>query len=89
VRASPPPSRATGVSTLPEPLNPPDNALLAYLREALHCPQLAFRTAPRAITGGYDTRIFGFELDAAPPPLSGRLVIRIFQAARDSRAGGA
>lgn len=67
-----------------ESSSPIDGALLAYLRKAFHGPELAFRSAPAAITGGYDTRIFAFQLDDAPEAFSGRLVIRIFQTASEA-----
>jgi aminoglycoside phosphotransferase (APT) family kinase protein len=66
-----------------------DGPLLAYLRDTTGQPELAFRTPPSAISGGYDTRIFAFELKDAPAPFAGPLVIRIFQAAHHvSRALG-
>ena len=52
--------------------------LLAYLRGACGQPKLDYARPPRAITGGFDTRIFGFRLTGAPPELSVPLILRLY-----------
>ena len=63
---------------------PPDERLLAYLREKLARPALAYLQAPRQVHGGYDALIYAFQLKGAPPDFSKRLIVRIF---RDAGGG--
>jgi aminoglycoside phosphotransferase (APT) family kinase protein len=58
-------------------------ALLALLRHELHAPDLAYAEPPRAVGGGYDTRIFAFRLQEAPAPWAGPLVLRLLHPAQD------
>lgn len=51
--------------------------LLAYLRTAIGGPRLEFVEHPERVTGGFDTRIFGFRLESAPPSFSGPLILRL------------
>ena len=44
--------------------------LLAYLRAELEEPRLEFAEPPSTISGGFDTRIFGFRLVRAPQAFS-------------------
>ena len=53
--------------------------LLGYLRTALESPALAYLQPPRPVSGGYDTRIFAFQLKGSPPDFSGRLIARVFR----------
>jgi aminoglycoside phosphotransferase (APT) family kinase protein len=53
--------------------------LLAYLRGALARPELEYVESPVSISGGYDTRIYGFRLARAPAEWSGRLILRLFR----------
>lgn len=46
---------------------------------------LAYAEPPTAISGGYDTRIFGLRLSGAPPAWSGPLVLRVLSPAHDPR----
>jgi prepilin-type processing-associated H-X9-DG protein len=52
-------------------------ALLDHLRAELRDPGLGYAEPPAEITGGYDTRIFGFRLSGAPGPFSSPLVLRV------------
>ncbi len=52
--------------------------LIAYLRGVSGHPELEYARPPRAITGGFDTRIFGFRLADAPLELSAPLILRIY-----------
>lgn len=61
------------------------DALLEYLRDVTSLPGLAFADAPSAMLGGFDTAIYAFSLDGAPPPLDGQLVARVFRT-RDEAA---
>ena len=58
-------------------------ALLAHLRRELHAPALAYAEPPAAISGGYDTRIFGFRLAGGPAEWSGPLILRVLNPAHD------
>ncbi|HJR03071.1 MAG TPA: hypothetical protein VKA83_15660, partial [Methylomirabilota bacterium] len=58
-------------------------ALLAHLRRELHAPALAYAEPPAAISGGYDTRIFGFRLTGGPAEWSGPLILRVLNPAHD------
>jgi aminoglycoside phosphotransferase (APT) family kinase protein len=60
-------------------------ALLDYLRAATACPALAYTEAPTRMIGGYDATILRFSLQGAPEPLSGPLVLRLFQATVDAQ----
>jgi aminoglycoside phosphotransferase (APT) family kinase protein len=62
-----------------------NEALLAHLRAYLDAPHLAYREAPAAITGGYDTRIFAFRLEASPDAWSGPLILRLLGAHHDPK----
>jgi len=55
------------------------SGLLAYLRTALRDDRLSFAEPPARITGGFDTLIYGFQLNGAPEELSGPLILRIFR----------
>ncbi|MGB2694258.1 MAG: phosphotransferase [Dehalococcoidia bacterium] len=59
------------------------NSLLSYLRGKLQNPTLTYSQAPKKITGGFDTQIFGFRLAGAPEELSGPLVVRVFRKSTD------
>jgi aminoglycoside phosphotransferase (APT) family kinase protein len=52
-------------------------ALLEHLRAELPAPGLTYAEPPRAISGGYDTKIFGFRLGNAPAPFSIPLILRV------------
>ena len=56
------------------------NNLLAYLREQLNDAGVDYRIAPASLCGGYETRMFRFQLDQAPDELSAPLVLRVFPA---------
>jgi aminoglycoside phosphotransferase (APT) family kinase protein len=60
-------------------------SLLDYLRAATACPALAYAEAPTRMSGGYDATILRFSLHGAPEPLSGPLVLRLFQATVDAQ----
>jgi aminoglycoside phosphotransferase (APT) family kinase protein len=50
--------------------------LLAYL--TTRCNQrLGYAERPQSVSGGFDTAIFGFALQGAPPELGGRLILRL------------
>src|ERR1700685_3271076 len=53
--------------------------LLDYLRSSTACPGLAYAEAPTRMSGGYDATILRFSLQGAPHPLTGPLVLRLFQ----------
>jgi aminoglycoside phosphotransferase (APT) family kinase protein len=52
-------------------------ALLEHLRAELPGSSLTYAEPPTAISGGYDTRIFGFRLAGAPEPFSIPLILRV------------
>ncbi len=52
--------------------------LLVYLRGVCGQPKLDYARPPRAITGGFDTRIFGLRLAGAPAELSVPLILRLY-----------
>jgi aminoglycoside phosphotransferase (APT) family kinase protein len=54
-------------------------ALVDYLRRVTGAPDLDYASRPEAITGGYDTAIYGFALGNAPPPFDVPLVARIYR----------
>lgn len=60
--------------------------LLASLRRQAREPELRFRFAPVPVRGGYDTRIYAFELDGAPPGWQSPLVARVFRKDEAGRA---
>jgi len=60
--------------------------LLGCLRAATQQPALAYAEAPRRISGGFETAIFGFRLEGAPPPFATPLVLRLFRADRPAQA---
>jgi aminoglycoside phosphotransferase (APT) family kinase protein len=53
-------------------------SLLAYLRTTTGAQELAYADPPQQIVGGYDTRIFAFQLANAPASFSGPLILRLF-----------
>ena len=55
----------------------PAQLLLEYLRAEFHEPGLGYAEPLTPITGGYDTRIFGFRLTGAPEPFSIPLILRV------------
>ncbi len=59
---------------------PPDVAgsLLTYLRTTSGAQELAYAEPPQQIVGGYDTRIYAFQLANAPASFSGPLILRLF-----------
>src|SRR5947207_11375585 len=52
--------------------------LLAYLRPLLDQPALEYNTAPKRLTGGFDTSVYAFSLAGAAPPFDVELVARVF-----------
>jgi len=56
--------------------------LLPYLRDAAGVPRLAFAAPPAQMLGGFDTLIYAFEIEDAPPALAGPLVLRVYRDAR-------
>ena len=59
------------------------SALLAHLRRELHAPALAYAEPPVPISGGFDTSIDAFRLDAAPAAWSGPLILRVLSPGHD------
>ena len=57
----------------------PAERLLTYLREQLQRPAVVYLRPPVRIAGGFDTRIYAFQLAHVPPDFSGRLIVRIFR----------
>jgi aminoglycoside phosphotransferase (APT) family kinase protein len=55
-----------------------DASLLAYLRDALDAPGLAFASPPERFTAGVENRVYGLQLSGAAPDLSGSLVLRLY-----------
>jgi len=64
------------------------DGLLAYLRDVTHRPKLDYALPPGAITGGFDTRIFGFRLAGAPTELSVPLILRLYAGDDDPLRAG-
>ncbi|MEX0682318.1 MAG: phosphotransferase [Dehalococcoidia bacterium] len=64
------PQAAAEAGALPE-------RLLAFLAAELAAPGLAYAARPTPMTGGYDTRIFEFQLSGAPDPFAAPLVLRL------------
>lgn len=62
-----------------------DEALLSLLRRELDAPGVEFASRPKAISGGFDTKIYGFELAGAHAQFGRPLVVRIFQDAAGPR----
>ena len=60
-------------------------SLLDYLRAATACPALAYAETPTRMSGGYDATILRFSLHGAPEPVSGPLVLRLFQSNVDAQ----
>jgi aminoglycoside phosphotransferase (APT) family kinase protein len=54
-------------------------ALLPYLRQSVGAPDLSLVALPRRLLGGFDSLIYAFELRAAPAPLDGPLVLRLYR----------
>jgi aminoglycoside phosphotransferase (APT) family kinase protein len=52
-------------------------ALLEHLRAALSAPGLTYAEPPAPISGGYDTKIYGFRLSGAPAAWSVPLILRV------------
>jgi len=52
--------------------------LLEHLRDELGEPRLGYAEPPTAISGGYDTRVFGLRLAGATGAWSQRLILRLF-----------
>jgi aminoglycoside phosphotransferase (APT) family kinase protein len=55
------------------------DALLAYLRQALEAPSLAYAEPPARILGGFDTLVYGLRLSDGPSSLAGPLILRAFR----------
>src|SRR5207244_8111892 len=53
--------------------------LLSYLRNETLLPSLEYVAPPQSILGGFDTSIYGFQLDGAQAPLSDRLILRLLR----------
>ena len=53
-------------------------SLLDYLRMTTGAQELTYADPPRQIVGGFDTRIFAFQLANAPASFSGPLILRLF-----------
>jgi aminoglycoside phosphotransferase (APT) family kinase protein len=51
--------------------------LLAHLSAHLLRPDLAYAERLESVSGGFDTAIFGFALEGAPPEAAGRLILRL------------
>jgi aminoglycoside phosphotransferase (APT) family kinase protein len=60
--------------------------LLAYLRSEIDNQQLTYLTLPSLVTGGFDTRIFSFQLKEGPYELSRPLILRLFKKSSQNRA---
>lgn len=60
--------------------------LLAYLRSELDNQPLIYVSLPTPVTGGFDTRIFRFQLKEAPNELSYPLILRLFKKSSQHRA---
>ena len=63
-----------------------NNILLSYLRSELNKQQLTYMSPPMPIKGGFDTRIFSFQLKGAPNELSSPLILRLFKKSSQHRA---
>jgi aminoglycoside phosphotransferase (APT) family kinase protein len=60
--------------------------LLAYLRSELDNQELTYVSMPSPVTGGFDTRIFSFQLKGAPYEVSRPLILRLFRKSSQNRA---
>ena len=69
-------------ATAPAATAPVDAPLLQYLR-ATEGGDIAYAEPPEEITGGFETSIFGFRLDAAPARMSGPLILRLYPEGAD------
>lgn len=65
----------------------PDEAvsdrLLRFLRSALEEPDLTYRELPSRVTGGFETRIYGFALRTEREDFSCPLILRLFRDEED------
>jgi aminoglycoside phosphotransferase (APT) family kinase protein len=60
--------------------------LLSYFRSELDNQQLTYVSLPTPVKGGFDTRIFRFQLKGAPSKLSHPLILRLFKKSSQNRA---
>jgi aminoglycoside phosphotransferase (APT) family kinase protein len=60
--------------------------LLSYLGSELDNQQLTYISLPTPVTGGFDTRIFRFQLKGTPYELSHPLILRLFGKSSQNRA---
>jgi len=58
---------------------------LDHLRVSLAAPSVRYAEPPSVMRGGFDTAIFAFRLDGAPPPWAGPLVLRVLGGQHDPR----
>jgi hypothetical protein len=63
-----------------------NNKLLSYLRSELDNQQLTYVSLPTPVKGGFDTRIFRFQLKGAPSELSRLMILRLFKNTSQNRA---
>ncbi|MHA2066466.1 MAG: phosphotransferase family protein [Candidatus Thorarchaeota archaeon] len=63
-----------------------DNSLLSYLGSELDNQQLTYVSLPTPVKGGFDTRIFSFQLKGASFELSQPLILRLFGKSSQNRA---
>ena len=63
-----------------------NNNLLAYLRFELDNQQVTFLSSPTPVKGGFDTRIFSFQLKGVPSEVSCPLILRLFGKSSQNRA---
>ena len=52
--------------------------LFSYLRSEIDNQQLTYLSLPTPVTGGFDTRIFRFQLNEVPSELTRPLILRLF-----------
>ena len=62
-----------------------NNNLLSYLCSELDDQQLIYVSLPTPVKGGFDTRIFRFQLKGASSVLSRPLILRLFVNSSQSR----
>jgi aminoglycoside phosphotransferase (APT) family kinase protein len=60
--------------------------LLSYLGSELDHQRVTYASLPTPVKGGFDTRIFGFQLEGAPSELSRPLILRLFGKSSQNRA---
>lgn len=60
--------------------------VLTYLRSELDNPRLSYVSLPTPVTGGFDTRIFRFQLKGAPNEVAYPLILRLFKTSSHHRA---